>query len=429
MQNISNIIKLISFTIVTVLLLFMIKINSSSAQVISNTSTDDNITFAVISDVHIKATKAEEDNKLTKALRIINSKAPSLDAMVIAGDLTDHGQSMELNRFKKIYENNCNSNSKKLFVMGNHDFGNGFTVKNAKNQFEKIMDIKTNTHEVINGYHFIQVNSVADNSNSNKKEWIKEQIEIAVKEDKDKPIFITTHEHISGTVYGSDEWGYDDLYEVLKDYPQIITFTGHSHYSIQDERDIHQKDFTSIGTGSLSYMELEKGKIDGSVPKGAKDISTGLLVKVNNKNEVIIERLDFTNNLTIKEPWRVNLDKEKFEYTDERANKRKAPKFKLFSKVDITNITSNKVTITFKQATHKDFVHSYRIEIEENGSQEVKQSFSAFSEFYKNIVPEQLTFNIDNLNCDTTYKIKVYAIESFGNESKNPIEGEFTTAK
>lgn len=109
------------------------------------------------------------------------------------------------------------------------------------------MKIKTNTHEVINGYYFMQVNSIADSSNTNKIAWIKEQLEIATKDDEDKPIFLITHEHISGTVYGSDEWGYSDLYEVLKDYPQVITFSGHSHFSIEDERDMHQKDFTSIG--------------------------------------------------------------------------------------------------------------------------------------------------------------------------------------
>lgn len=395
----------------------------------SNTSGDDNINFAVISDVHIKATNSDEDNKLSKALRIINSKAPSLDAVIIAGDLTDHGQSMELNRFKKIYDNNCNPNAKRLLVMGNHDFGNGLTAINARNQFEKLMKVETNTHEVINGYHFIQVNSIADSSNSNKIEWIKEQLEIASKEDKDKPIFLTTHEHISGTVYGSDAWGYEDLYNVLKDYPQVITFSGHSHYPIQDERDIHQRDFTSIGTGSLSYMELEQGKIDGTVPKGAENVSTGLLVRVNKENEVIIERLDFKNDVNIKDPWIVKTDKEKFIYTDKRVEKRKAPRFKMFSRVDISNISANKVTITFNQATHKDFVHSYRVEIVEMSSGEVEHSFLAFAEFYKSIVPEQLTFNLDNLKNYTRYKVNVYAIESFGTESRSPISGEFTTLK
>ncbi|MGK0537381.1 metallophosphoesterase family protein, partial [Bacillus sp. 'calajunan'] len=78
--------------------------------------------------------------------------------------------------------------------------------------------------------------------------WLKEEMEKAQKDDPEKPIFVFLLQHIKDTVYGSQEWGTKDsakIYEVLKQYPQVITFSGLSHYPLDDPRSIHQKDFTS----------------------------------------------------------------------------------------------------------------------------------------------------------------------------------------
>ena len=74
--------------------------------------------------------------------------------------------------------------------------------------------------------------------------WLKEEMAKAQKDDPEKPIFIFLHQHIKETVYGSHEWGTQDsakINAVLKEYPQVITFSGHSHYPLDDPRSIHQK--------------------------------------------------------------------------------------------------------------------------------------------------------------------------------------------
>ena len=67
---------------------------------------------------------------------------------------------------------------------------------------------------------------------------------------------------MTGTVYGS-EWGFtenrDLMYDTLKPYPQVITFSGHTHYPLDDPRIIHQEDFTSIGTSTGAYVWLDSG--------------------------------------------------------------------------------------------------------------------------------------------------------------------------
>ena len=96
------------------------------------------------------------------------------------------------------------------------------------------------SHNVVNGYHFICWSSSDgsyDKSYQNKKQ-VRAEIDKAVKDDPTKPVFVISHLNPSDTVYGSDDWGNDDIADVLKDYPQVVSLSGHSHYSIIDERSI-----------------------------------------------------------------------------------------------------------------------------------------------------------------------------------------------
>ena len=62
-------------------------------------------------------------------------------------------------------------------------------------------------------------------------------------------------------------WGHDKgiATKTLSNYPNAIAFSGHSHYSLTDERSIWQGAFTSIGQSSL-YIDddgIEDGKMNG----------------------------------------------------------------------------------------------------------------------------------------------------------------------
>lgn len=73
--------------------------------------------------------------------------------------------------------------------------------------------------------------------------WLKEEMAKAQKTIQ-KTDFVFLHQHIKDTVYGSQEWGTQDsakINAVLKEYPQVITFSGHSHYPLDASETIHQK--------------------------------------------------------------------------------------------------------------------------------------------------------------------------------------------
>ena len=94
---------------------------------------------------------------------------------------------------------------------------------------------------------------------------------------------------------------------------QIINFPGHSHFSLIDERSIYQKDYTAIQTQSLSYIELEKGKVNGSILIDEFDdamISTNnsmrLICDVND-NAIVIKRISFEKNEFYGDDWIIDI--------------------------------------------------------------------------------------------------------------------------
>ena len=73
--------------------------------------------------------------------------------------------------------------------------------------------------------------------------------------DTSKPIFFFhahSHDQYRGFATNKGNSGFDTL---LKDYPNLLAFTGHTHFDMQDDRSIWQKDFTALNTGSSSYIE------------------------------------------------------------------------------------------------------------------------------------------------------------------------------
>ena len=197
---------------------------------------------------------------------------------------------------------------------------------------------------------------------------------------------------MKGTVYGS-EWGFtenrDLFYDTLKLYPQVISFSGHTHYPLDDPRIIHQEDFTSIGTSTGAYLWLDAGRIQGEVPEGADFLNQALIVEVYKTkcclNAVIsIIMTGQANHLKLVYP----ANKKNFKYTEKRRNK-KAPYFTKDAMVSIVpeQTTGFSLAIMLTQAKDDLLVHDYKIVVKCADNGKVEKELLAFSEFYKDPVP------------------------------------------
>lgn len=399
-----------------------------------------NLKVGIISDLQLLPRDNYTDFNYTEHLK--NSlevmKSQNIQSLIVAGDIGDEGTEYAFQIFKDIYELVYPGYSKPILhiIMGNHDYwGEKLDPIVFQERFAKVIGEKPFSHKVINGFHFINWGSEdgsVSTCNENIK-WAKEQIDIALKDDPTKPIFVTTHVPPGNTVYGSTNWGNIKTTKFLKDYPQVVSFSGHSHFALTDERSIWQGSFTAINTQAAAYIELEFGKENGSVPRDEndnKDYSRrnymGLIMNLD-PEKVEIWRISLESNKLYKEPWIIDIPVQisTFRYnTEERKAKSVAPKFegeneiKLIKKQVGEEIFNQ---INFKQATHPDFVHSYRIVLD-NGK--TNKEVLYFSDFFlmQEERGETITFKLPSLTTGK-YNVEIFAIESFGKESDS-IKGE-----
>ena len=223
------------------------------------------VRFAVCSDVHLDGSPAQPaaerlgwlfDDSYAYAESSPVYKA--LDAVLVVGDFATNGDPLEYTRYNKIVNEHIRPGTQHLEVLGNHEFirYRDEDASVAYGVYREYVYPEVDRHDVINGYHFIGV-SYDDNGKTflQKLSWLKEQLDAAVQEDPDRPVFVYQHPHPFGTVYGSVNWSDVSVSAVLDQYPQVVDFSGHSHYASSDPRSIWQGSFTAVGTGSLKgYM-------------------------------------------------------------------------------------------------------------------------------------------------------------------------------
>ncbi|MEO2076237.1 MAG: metallophosphoesterase [Bacillus sp. (in: firmicutes)] len=240
---------------------------------------DPNIQLAVISDTHVSTKNQDAANKFDAALKDLNSVASEYDVLAVGGDMTDHGLTKEYDLFNTILKENMNQTADTFFVMGNHEW-----MEKKVNRSSKVTDAQLITRfmekmnvsglyydQWIEGYHFITIageksestmlatyknEDDADSAYISDKQfkWLEETLPLH--SDNNKPIFVFFHQPITGTVYGS-QWGAgledQKILALLKKYPQVILFSGHSHYPLNDPSSIIQDGITMVNTSAVAY--------------------------------------------------------------------------------------------------------------------------------------------------------------------------------
>lgn len=402
--------------------------------------------FLVASDVHIATNPSVRDSNLaatlTWAYQIAeaNTKYQALDATIFAGDISDNGDVGNLNTFNSICNSYLKSGTQNIVTMGNHDFRMA-SPETSISQFANIFG-SVDKHLVINGYHFIALSpdlSEGEHFSESKVAWLDQELTKAQEADPDKPIFVIQHEHIQGTVYGSNSWYVSELTDVLCKYPQVVDFSGHSHYPLTDPRSIWQGTFTALGTGTMHYYELGiNGYKDTGVfpnnfsggwsisPHANSAASEFQIVEIDANNAIRITAYDLASHSAIAQYYIRNaMDDVKFKYSPtERAKESTAPEFEANAELNISLDKTN-VTLRFNQAIGTDLVESYRAKIYQ-GSELFKTEY-ILSDYFFHPTPTELEYTITGLRSETAYRIELYAVNVWGVESTTHIDASFET--
>ena len=257
--------------------------------------------FIAASDTHVR----DDDGmpyRIRKMLDMAYAMAeadpayPALDALMVSGDLTNDGTKPEFDRFIAAVNGSLREGTRFIGVVAKNHDGYEMPRKEMRGYYSSISGNDPDFHVVINGYHFIGVSASPLDGvhySAAQQTWLKKQLTEAAKEDPNKPIFVTHHEHVRGTVYGSsldDGWGMTYFTSILKQFPQVVDFSGHSHYPLNDPRSLWQGQFTAVGTGAIYYSEFNVG---GTYhPADSYETATCWIVEVDANNRLRLRGMD-----------------------------------------------------------------------------------------------------------------------------------------
>ena len=242
------------------------------------------ISFAAMSDIHIKAAESNHDtyfvNYLKKAKELAGG-SDKLAAVLVAGDLGDAAPLKEYVRIKQFLDANLDP-AKTAFLpaIGNHDayFDGAFSGRNSfrdllgnfvyqnpveGNTTEQIT--RGNYHTVINGIHFISVYGIDGNHLSTDLDWLDGELKKAEKDTPNMPIVVYSHVQPKGTVIDDEDdlsesrWYSTTIGPVIEKYSNVVYFAGHSHATPDIWRD---GGYVSVGTGcgekDMMFVQMDK---------------------------------------------------------------------------------------------------------------------------------------------------------------------------
>lgn len=383
--------------------------------------------FMACSDTHISSADDMKLDRIKKAIAFSYETAESdanynkLDAVLFAGDLTDNGRDDQFEAFESTVKGAIKDGTEILAIVakGHDSSTNG---KKSTEWCSRITGKDSDFHTVINGFHFIGI-STSKNEGENhslaQRTWLKKELKKAANEDAEKPVFVFNHEHVSGTVYGShnnEGWGITDFKSTLNCFPQVVHFSGHSHYPLNDPRSVWQGRFTAVGTSSMNYMEFTVDNDKTVHPEGCENAAQAWIIEVDNSNNIRLRGFDVLTSewlcdYLIKVP--VGKDNHTFTPYNQKALS-SAPKFKDDAGIAVA-AAEDKYQISFPAADSTDGnpIFLYRIFVyDKNGI--LKHSEYFISNYWSSRPDE--TINI-SVKANSGYTVKVIAENAYKMQS------------
>ncbi|MBQ6846471.1 MAG: hypothetical protein IJO61_05000, partial [Oscillospiraceae bacterium] len=213
----------------------------------------------------------------------------------------------------------------------------------------------------------------------------------------------------------------------LINYPQVIDFSGHSHAPINDPRSIHQRHFTSVGTGTLYYFELDEfDKVYGTIPPNEEKAAQMLFVEADADMRVRIYPYDVITSNFFPYTWKIDSawDVDSFLYTDARYKTTQAPYFEESAKAVISDKTENGFKVTFDQAKYDgERVNDYNVIVKDSNGVTVRNS-TVWSEYYFYDMPETISVSFDGLEKGREYRVYIHANSFWKTRTKQPLISE-----
>ena len=222
--------------------------------------------LVVMSDVHVGSHESS-DRKYESFFDTIGSIFPRPDAILSNGDMINDngdGRGPDHRIVSEIFRANLArkgmTDTQLLISNGNHDAS--LTAIREGYPASWFPDSGGGYYEsTVNGIHLLTVNTETYNSSTAQRTWLKSRLTELTSDPAraHTPVLVQGHRPTTGTTMDGQQASNPRLAEDLGAFPQAILFSGHSHLNLNDDRSIHQRDFTSVNDGSMSYVEVDHG--------------------------------------------------------------------------------------------------------------------------------------------------------------------------
>lgn len=253
------------------------------------------LTFAVMSDLHIHKHNYDVHKRLLRALDDYGRFDPQMDLMVMNGDLTN-GFPSQYEVLRQLLK--AAAPPPLHFTPGNHEFNkmlynsagekdeahipNSWSSQKAVQLFKQFTGYDRPYHDVwVKGHHFIFLANEKSRDVDRaigKHGWLSGRqlawLEKKLKESRGtagKPTFVFCHHPLPNTLPGTEHdvniIQHQALERILSRHPEIIFFSGHTHYSLRKTVQRHVGSFLMLGSSSIQrhgeslYVEVYDGHV------------------------------------------------------------------------------------------------------------------------------------------------------------------------
>ncbi len=430
------------------------------------------LTLSVMSDVHISGSwYAGPSRKIfINALDYAREAAKNpIDAYLFTGDFVDcmnsrgnvllsdkwghdydkakaEQSAREFETLRDCFNNHIPDDAEIIYCLGNHDSTNCNNIarfieefssrevigdnKNFERMYRTDLDLdamrKGMRHCICKDYHFLCVDITSDCLET--IEFLKKNLDEITTKDPYKYVFVLFHYKTPNTLFASNfvrNDMADAVGELLKNYPQVVLLTGHTHTTVCNERAIMQKEYTSVEGSCVSYVDSNLLRNELNVEHSMHyKISEGLLIEIDKCGNLRITRLDYHNRSIIKDAWQLpapQADKSHLKaYSPERKFNVKKPEFHKDAEFTLEQVEEGvKITVPKAIGNNEDIFRYQIICYDSSGAPKVYFISSLFcycaDERYND---DTLSAVIPEAKLSDIYKITVTAQDFWFNESE-----------
>ena len=250
--------------------------------VINNTAEDCNMTVELISDTHIEEKELIRQTFLVAGLKNISRACDEVDALVVAGDITNYADEPSIAKYYDILK--THATVPVITAAGNHDIGHvgdrdvtDITREEAKANFIRYNNEFLGIHAEnnfysydVNGYTFIVIgDEVIDGGHWDAMDMGEEQMafldsELAKATADGKPAFVVCHWPVDGIngqhiAYPDSEIDLErnDVKSVMEKYENVVYISGHIHGGIKSELAAQVAGFANVEQhDGVTYVSL-----------------------------------------------------------------------------------------------------------------------------------------------------------------------------